>query len=77
MPTAYVVALYWQRWRIEDAYALVKRLLALAYVWCGNDNAIQLQLWATWLLYAVWLDMVDAIADRLDQPVAAVWVEMT
>jgi hypothetical protein len=39
LPTAYVVALYWQRWRIEDAYALVKRLLALAYVWCGNDNA--------------------------------------
>ena len=25
LPTAYVVALYWQRWRIEDAYALVKR----------------------------------------------------
>jgi hypothetical protein len=77
LPTAYVVALYWQRWRIEDAYALVKRLLGLAYVWCGTDNAIQLQLWATWLLYAVLLDMVDAIADRLEQPVAAVSVEMT
>jgi hypothetical protein len=77
LPTAYVVALYWQRWRIEDAYALVKRLLGLAYVWCGTDNAIQLQLWATWLLYAVLLDLVDAIADRLHQPVAAVSVEMT
>ena len=77
LPTAYVVALYWQRWRIEDAYALAKRLLGLAYVWCGTDNAIQLQLWATWLLYAVLLDMVDAIADRLHQPVAAVSVEMT
>ena len=31
LPTAYVVALYWQRWRIEDAYAIVKRLLGLAY----------------------------------------------
>jgi hypothetical protein len=77
LPTAYVVALYWQRWRIEDAYALAKRLLGLAYVWCGTDNAIQLQLWATWLLYAVLLDMADAIADRLHQPVAAVSVEMT
>lgn len=77
LPTAYVVALYWQRWRIEDAYALAKRLLGLAYVWCGTDNAIQLQLWATWLLYAVLLDMVDAIADRLHQPIAAVSVEMT
>lgn len=77
LPTAYVVALYWQRWRIEDAYALAKRLLGLAYVWCGTDNAIQLQLWATWLLYAVLLDLSDAIADRLQQPLAAVSVEMT
>jgi hypothetical protein len=77
LPTAYVVALYWQRWRIEDAYALVKRLLGLAYLWCGTDNALQLQLWATWLLYAVLLDLSDAIADRLHQPIAAVSVEMT
>jgi hypothetical protein len=77
LPTAYVVALYWQRWRIEDAYALVKRLLGLAYLWCGTDNAIQLQLWATWLLYAVLLDLSDATADRLHQPLAAVSVEMT
>jgi hypothetical protein len=77
LPTAYVVALYWQRWRIEDAYALVKRLLGLAYLWCGTDNALQLQLWATWLLYAVLLDLSDAIADRLQQPIAAVSVEMT
>lgn len=28
LPTAYVVALYWQRWRIEYAYNIVKRLLA-------------------------------------------------
>jgi len=26
LPAAYLVALYWQRWRIEDAYAIVKRL---------------------------------------------------
>jgi hypothetical protein len=31
LPTVYVVALYWQRWRIEDAYLVVKRLLGLAY----------------------------------------------
>jgi hypothetical protein len=77
LPTAYVVALCWQRWRIEDAYALAKRLLGLAYVWCGADNAIQLQLWAAWLLYAVRLDLADAIADRLHQPLAAISVEMT
>ena len=27
LPTVYVVALYWQRWRIEEAYLVVKRLL--------------------------------------------------
>lgn len=48
LPAAYVVALYWQRWRIEDAYALVKHLLGLAYFWVGSQNGIQMQLWATW-----------------------------
>jgi hypothetical protein len=27
--------------------------------------------WATWLLYAVLLDLTDAVAARLDQPLAA------
>ena len=48
LPTDIAVALYWQRWRIEDAYAIVKRLLGLAYFWCADDNAIRLQLWTTW-----------------------------
>jgi hypothetical protein len=47
LPTAYVVALYWQRWCIEDAYAIVKRLLGLAYFWSGAENGVCLQLWAT------------------------------
>lgn len=38
LPTAYLVALYWQRWRIEDAYSVVKRLLGLAYFWCGAQE---------------------------------------
>ena len=50
LPAAYAVALYWQRWRIEDAYAIVKRLLGLAYFWDGSQNGVTLQLWATWLL---------------------------
>lgn len=76
LPTAYVVALYWQRWRIEDAYAIVKRLLGLAYFWCGAQNAVEMQLWATWLLYAVLVDLTDAIAATLDQPFAAISMEM-
>jgi len=76
LPTEYVVALYWQRWRIEDAYATVKRLLGLAYFWCGSQNAVELQVWATWLLYAVLVDLTDAVAEALHRPFAALSMEM-
>ena len=75
-PTEYVVALYWQRWRIEEAYAIVKRLLGLAYFWTGSENGVCLQLWATWLLYAVLVDLTDAVAEALEQPFAALSLEM-
>ena len=76
LPIAYLVAVYWQRWRIEDAYAIVKRLLGLAYLWCGAQNAVEMQLWATWLLYAVLVDLTDAVAEALQQPLAAISIEM-
>lgn len=76
LPTAYVVALYWQRWRIEDAYSIVKRLLGLAYFWCGAQNAVEIQLWATWLLYVVLVDLTDAIAEALYLPFSAISMEM-
>lgn len=76
LPPAYVVALYWQRWRIEEAYAIVKRLLGLAYFWVGAENGVCLQLWATWMLYAVLVDLTDAVAEALQKPFAAISVEM-
>ncbi len=76
LPPRYAVALYWQRWRIEDGYNVVKRLLGLAYFWVGSANGVQLQLWATWLLYAVLVDLTDAVAGELDQPFAALSREM-
>lgn len=76
LPLPYVVALYWQRWRIEDAYNIVKRLLGLAYFWVGSQNGVELQLWATWLLYAVLVDLTDAVAEQLNQPFAAISMEM-
>lgn len=77
LPAAYLAALYAQRWRIEEAYALVKRLLGLAYFWTGSANGVALQLWATWLLYAVLIDLTDAVAAQLNRPFAALSVEMT
>jgi len=76
LPTAQAVALYRQRWRVEDAFSIVKRLLGLAYFYCGAENAIEMQLWATWLLYAVLIDLTDAVADALACPFADVSPEM-
>ncbi len=76
LPAAVVVALYWQRWRIEEALNVVKRLLGLAYFWDGSINAIQTQLWATWMVYAVLIDLTDAVAEELRQPFRALSVEM-
>lgn len=76
LPAEYVVALYWQRWRIEDAFNVVKRLLGLAYFWSGSINGIQVQVWATWILYAVLVDLTDAVAEALKQPFHALSIEM-
>src|SRR5215470_11778825 len=76
LPSEYVVALYWQRWRIEDAFNIVKRLLSLAYFWSGSLNAIQTQVWATWIVYAVLVDLTDAVAEALCKPFRAVSIEM-
>jgi len=76
LPAEYVVALYWQRWRIEDAFKVVKNLLGLGYFYGGSLNTIQTQVWATWLLYAVLIDLTDAVAERLELPFASISVEM-
>lgn len=70
LPAGYVALLYRQRWRIEEAFLIAKRLLGLSYLWSGAQNAVELQLWATWLLYAVLVDLTDAVAEALDRPFA-------
>lgn len=76
LPAEYVVALYWQRWRIEDSFNVIKRLLGLAYFWSGSINGIQIQVWATWILYAVLVDLTDAVAQQLNRPFHALSLEM-
>jgi hypothetical protein len=76
LSTADVVDLYARRWRIEEAFLLTKRLLGLSYLWAGAHNAVALQVWATWLLYAVLVDLTDAVAEELDRPLDALSVEM-
>lgn len=76
LPAIQAAALYAHRWRIEEAYLIVKRLLGLAYFWTGSQNGVKLQLWATWLLYAVLVDLTDAVGERLQQPFGAISMEM-
>jgi hypothetical protein len=76
LPPACVIALYDQRWRIEDAFNVVKRLLGLAYFHTSSVNGLQVQMWATWLLYALLVDLTDAVADALHRPFKDVSLEM-
>lgn len=71
-----VCDLYCQRWRIEEAFLLTKRLLGLAYLWVGGSNGVQIQLYATWLFYAVLIDLCAEVAVALRQPLERISIEM-
>ena len=76
LPPLVVADLYRRRWRIEEAFDTVKRLLNLSYLWTGSLNGIQLQIWATWLFYAILVDLGDAVADRIGVPFERISLEM-
>jgi hypothetical protein len=76
LPPFVVADLYRRRWRIEEAFQTVKRLLNLSYLWTGSLNGIHLQIWATWLFYALLVDLGDALADRLGLPFDTISLEM-
>jgi hypothetical protein len=76
LPAWAVVDLYRRRWRIEEAFMVVKRLLNLSYLWTGSLNGVLLQVWATWLMFAVLIDLGDAVAEELMVPFDRVSLEM-
>ena len=76
LPPYVVIDLYQKRWRIEDAFNTAKRLLGLSYLWTGSTNGIKLQIWATWLFYAVLVDLGDAVADEISLPFDRISLEM-
>lgn len=71
-----VCELYRRRWRIEDAFALTKRVLDLSYLWTGSTNAVQLQIYATLIFYAVLLTICQQVAEVLGEPLERISVEM-
>jgi hypothetical protein len=76
LSAAEVVALYERRWRIERVFLEVKRLLGLSYLWVGSLNGVCLQLYATFLFYAVLIDLCDEVAEASGVPLERVSVEM-
>jgi len=38
------------------------------FIWTGSINGVKLQVWTTWLFYAVLIDLADAVADELAVP---------
>lgn len=71
-----VASLYRCRWRIEDAFKIVKRLLGLAYFLGGSQNTVSIQVWMSWLLYGVLVDLSDAVAQELDLRFEEISMEM-
>jgi len=65
-----VADLYRRRWRIEEAFHTVKRLLGLSYLWTGSMASSYK---ATWLLC---VDLGDAVADELSLPFDRISLEM-
>ena len=76
LPPEVILALYAQRWHPEDAFNVVNRLLGLAYFWTGALNGLLVQSWATWLLFAVLVDLTDDVAQALDLPFQAISMDM-
>ena len=54
---------YRRRWRLEDAFALTKRVLDLASWWTGATHAGQWPLYATLIVSAVRLTVCQQVAE--------------
>jgi hypothetical protein len=42
----------------------------------GSINGVQVQVWATWILYLVLVDLTDRIADAMNRPFEDISMEM-
>lgn len=71
-----VCEMYQERWRIEDAFSLTKRLLGLSYLKVGHKNGVEMQVYATWVFYGVLMNLCKEVAEELQKPIKEISVEM-
>ena len=76
LPAWVIADIYRRRWRIEEAFFIVKRVLNLSYLWTGSENGVLLQVWSTWLFFAVLVDLGDALADEMELEFDRISLEM-
>ncbi len=50
--------------------------MGLSYLWVGGTNGVQMQIYATWIFYAVLNDLSADVAVALQQPLERISVEM-
>ena len=60
----------------QEAFFIVKRVLNLSYLWTGSENGVLLQVWSTWLFFAVLVDLGDAVADEMELEFDRISLEM-
>ncbi len=77
MPVPYFLTTPFLSLLVPSPYYLPEfHFLLRPYFFCAADNAISLQVWATWLLYAVLVDLTDMVAEALAKPFADISMEM-
>lgn len=74
LPADYVTGLYDQYQGIEHVFRMVHELLVETHgpysmdLWKISPAGIQVQVWSIWVLYAMLIDITDAVAEQLQQP---------
>lgn len=76
LPAADVVALYGERWTIEQAFKVVKRDLQLHLLWSAKPQVVEAQLWAVFLIAQVIAAIRGELAAQAEVAIAEVSVPL-
>jgi hypothetical protein len=68
--------LYRTRWRIEIAFKQIKRLLGLCYLRLSTPNGVEIQIYATWIIYTLLANLCVDVAQSLGTTLDSISYEM-
>ena len=61
-----IFLLYEKRWNIEKTFNYVKRTLNLSYLWSSDPNIIETQVYITFIIYNVMLNLIGDVSKLLN-----------